>query len=82
MMSDTPPTYEIQVKGQLGTQWGDWFDNATITHSADGFTWMTCTVEDQAALYGVLRQIRDLGLTLISVHRLESDPDDLSYPKS
>ncbi len=61
--------YEIRLDGQLTTQWQVWFDNATCTPNADGTTTLVCPVIDQAALYGLLRKVRDLGLPLISVHR-------------
>jgi hypothetical protein len=63
--------YQIKVKGILGKRWCDWFEGMTIK-SKDGVTNITGIVADQAALHGVLVRIRDLGLTLISVTRVES----------
>jgi hypothetical protein len=76
--------YQIRVKGQLGAQWGAWFDGMTITQTANGETLITGLVADQAALYGLLRKVRDLGLPLLSVSCREpgsidgpaSDPSD------
>ena len=64
--------YQIKVKGVLGNRWCDWFEGMTID-SRDGVTIITGNVADQAALHGLLVRIRDLGLTLISVMRVESN---------
>ena len=69
---DKSMTYTIHIKGHLGHDWEDWFDNVSITQ-ADEETILTCAVRDQSALYGLLRRIRDLGVTLISVIRVEPD---------
>ena len=58
--------YEIKVKGQLDEHWADWLGGLSITHDALGNSLLTGVVPDQAALHGILAQIRDLGLTLIS----------------
>jgi hypothetical protein len=63
--------YQIKVKGILGNRWSDWFESMTIK-SRDGVTIISGNVVDQAALHGLLVRIRDLGLTLISVNRMES----------
>ena len=60
--------YEIRVAGQLGAEWADWFDGLTITPEPDGNTRLTGVVADQSALYGMLRKLRDLGLTLLAVN--------------
>jgi hypothetical protein len=65
--------YQIRVKGQLDSQWRDWFENATITLEENGDTLLTCPVVDQAALHGLLKKIRDLGMPLLSVNRSVSD---------
>jgi hypothetical protein len=65
------PVYQIRITGQLGPQWADWFDDLTITPEANGDTLLTGPVVDQAALHGLLRRVRDLGLPLLSVTRLE-----------
>ena len=59
--------YEIRLKGHLDSQWTDWFEGLTITLEEDGTTLLTGTVVDQASLHGLLKKIRDLGLTLISI---------------
>ena len=63
--------YEIRIKGHLGRQWTDWFEGATITLEDNGDTLLTGPVVDQAALHGLLRRVRDLGLPLLSVSRIE-----------
>lgn len=69
---DQPLIYEVMLKGHLDDAWNDWFGGVTVTQKDDGTTLLRCQVIDQAALHGLLRQIRDLGLTLISVNRIES----------
>lgn len=59
--------YEIRIKGHLDNHWADWFDGLTITQDPNGETRLTGPVTDQAALHGLLRKVRDLGLPLISV---------------
>ena len=68
--------YQIRIKGHLGPQWTDWFGGLTITLEEGGETLLTCPVADQAALYGLLRKVRDLGLPLISVTRAQTDQID------
>jgi len=63
-----PVYYEIQVEGCLTEQWAEWFDGLAITRES-GETLLTGPLEDQAALYGVLKKVRDLGLALVSVNR-------------
>ncbi len=62
-----PTVYQIRLKGHLGHQWADWFGGLTITLEANGDTLLTGPVVDQAALYGLLRKVRDLGLPLVEV---------------
>ena len=64
--------YQIRVKGHLGRQWTDWFGSVTITLEDNGNTLLTGPVVDQAALHGMLRKVRDLGLPLVSVIRVEN----------
>jgi hypothetical protein len=59
--------YLIRIKGHLGPQWSDWFEDMTIALEPDGDTVLTGPVVDQSALYGLLRRLRDIGLPLISV---------------
>ena len=68
--------YAIRIKGHLNPHWADWFGNATVTLEDNGETLLICTVVDQAALHGLLRKVRDLGIPLISVIRVEPDPGD------
>lgn len=68
---DRKGVYEIRVKGNLGQQWSDWFDGITITAQANEETLLAGPVADQAALHGLLGKIRDLGLPLLSVTRVE-----------
>lgn len=60
--------YHIKIKGHLDTRWQEWFDDLTIILGDDGNTLLTGPVADQAALYGLLRKVRDLGLALLSVN--------------
>ena len=80
---ETPPTiYEIRVAGHLSPQWADWFEGLTITLEDNGDTLMTGTVIDQAALHGLLKKVRDLGLPLVSVSPLEHGQADQPDVKS
>ena len=73
---EQPMVYQIRIKGHLGPQWTDWFGDVTIMLEEGGETLLTCPVADQAALYGLLRKVRDLGLPLISVTRAQTDQID------
>lgn len=63
--------YQIRIKGELGDRWTDWFEGLRVTQ-VDGDTLLTGAL-DQAALHGLLRRVRDLGMTLVSVLPLEAD---------
>lgn len=76
---DDPRYYQIRLQGQLDEQWATWFDGLTITYTANGDTLLTGLVADQAALYGLLRKVRDLGLPLLACICLEID---LSAPQA
>ena len=66
-----PMVYQIRIKGHLGPRWADRFGGVTIALEANGDTLLTCPVEDQAALHGLLRKVRDLGMPLISAIRVD-----------
>ena len=67
---DPPAIYQIRLKGHLGTAWADWFGGLTITLAEGGDTILTGPVADQAALHGLLKKVRDLGLPLVSVNQV------------
>jgi hypothetical protein len=69
-----PMVYQIRIKGHLSHQWTDWFEGLTITLEEDGDTLLTGPVVDQAALHGLLKKVRDLGMPLVSVSPLEPGP--------
>ena len=66
-----PMIYQIRIKGHLGRQWTNWFEGLTITLEEGGDTLLTGPVVDQAALHGLLRKVRDLGMPLISAIRVK-----------
>ena len=72
--ADGAGRYEIRLKGHLDTRWAAWFDGLTLTTCSDGTTTIHGPVVDQSALHGLLQRVRDLGLPLISVTRVEPDP--------
>lgn len=69
---NTPYIYVIKIGSHLSTQWTDWFAGMEITLLEDGTSVLSGEIVDQAALHGLLRTIRDLGLPLISVVRIDS----------
>ena len=82
--SPPPLVYQIRVKNHLDRQWTDWFSGMSIALEEDGVTVLTGPVADQAALHGLLKKVRDLGLPLISVNRVdtnETHPDRLRKEK-
>lgn len=72
--ADPPMIYQIRIMGHLGPQWAGWFEGLTITLEDNGDTVLTGTVVDQAALHGLLRRVRDLGMPLLAVNSLGADP--------
>jgi hypothetical protein len=75
-----PLVYQIRIKGHLGCQWTDWFEGLTITQEDNGDTLLTGPVIDQAALHGLLKKVRDLGVPLLSVMRVE--PGEPNMPEA
>ena len=71
MDSSQPTIYQIRLKSHLSSDWTDWFEGLTITPEEDGDTLLTGPVIDQAALYGLLKKVRDLGITLISLNPVQ-----------
>jgi hypothetical protein len=69
--SNQPMVYQIRLKGHLGLQWTEWFVGMAITLEDNGDTLLSGPVVDQAALHGLLRKIRDLGIPLVSVNQVE-----------
>jgi len=69
----TTPFYEIRIKGHLDSQWATWFDGLTITLEENGETLLSGPVPDQAALHGLLKKVRDLGMPLVSVVPVQSN---------
>jgi hypothetical protein len=75
--SNQPLAYQIRIEGHLGQQWTDWFEGLVLTLEEDGNTLLTGSVADQAALHGLLKKIRDLGIVLVSVNRIQLNETNL-----
>jgi hypothetical protein len=74
-MSETSAgRYRIRIKGHLAFRWATWFEPMTLTAESDGTTAIEGPVADQAALHGLLHKVQDIGLPLLSVTRLDTDP--------
>ncbi|SRR6266536_3320908 len=73
-----PLVYQIRIKGHLGREWTNWFGGLTIRLTDNGETLLTGPVVDQAALHGLLRKVRDLGVPLLSVNRVKPGQADVS----
>lgn len=76
--SDEAKMYQIKLKGHLDDQWTNWFDGAVIRLNDNDETVLTCSIMDQSALHGLLRKIRDLGIELVSLNRVELDLNEVS----
>jgi hypothetical protein len=76
--SDKAGWYEIRLQGHLDPRWATWLDGMTLTHCGDGTALLRGPVVDQAALHGLLRKLRDIGLPLVSVTQVEHDPAHLN----
>jgi hypothetical protein len=73
-----PMIYQIRIKGHLDRKWADWFAGLSITSQASGETLLSGPVLDQAALHGLLRKVRDVGLPLVAVMQVE--PEQAEVP--
>lgn len=78
---DEAVTYQIRVQNHLNPDWTIWFEGMTLTHEETGNTRLTCSQMDQSGLYGLLKRVRDSGLLLISVNRIEADKAEASNIK-
>lgn len=80
-MTDSPPPdaqhYEIRLKGHLEARWSKWFDGLAITLEESGNTLLSGPVADQAALHGLLKKVRDVGLPLLSVNSVEPGAEEV-----
>jgi len=76
-----PQVFQIRINGHLGCQWTDWFRGLTITLVDNVDTLLTGMVIDQAALHGLLKKVRDLGVLLVSVNRVEPEKAEPSNVK-
>jgi hypothetical protein len=75
-VQDKPALYEIRLKGHLSDRWAGWFGDVIIGLEEDGTTRLTCPAIDQAALHGLLKKVRSLGLPLLSVNCIETNQID------
>jgi hypothetical protein len=71
-----PSCYQIEIEGHLDGRWQDWFDGLTVTRTDDGRTILSGPIRDQAALHGVLKKVRNLGMPLLAVNRVGPDQKD------
>lgn len=69
---DRPINYQIRLRSHLDSGWTDWFDGLTVTQAENGDTLLTGLVVDQAALHGLLKKVRDLGMPLVSVNPVQA----------
>jgi hypothetical protein len=76
-----PKVYQIRIEGHLGREWSAWFEGLAITALDNGETLLTGPVVDQAALHGLLKKVRDVGMPLLSVNRVTPGHADASDVK-
>jgi hypothetical protein len=76
-----PRDYQIRIKGHLSHQWTEWFEGLTVTLEEGGNTLLTGPLIDQAALHGILKKVRDLGMPLLSVNSVGPGPQNTSEVK-
>jgi hypothetical protein len=76
---DQPMVYQIRITGHLGHTWADWFEGLTISLEDNGDTLLTGPLVDQAALHGLLKKVRDLGIPLVSVTRVRPGETDTMH---
>jgi len=79
--SGQPMTYQIRLEGHLDTQWTNWFSSLAITLEENGDTLLTGPIADQAALFGLLKKVRDLGLPLVSLNRVDPEKSVIEKEK-
>ncbi len=79
--SSQPMVYQIRIKGHLSERWADWFEGMIITREENGDTLLTGPVIDQAALHGLLKKVRDVGMQLIAVNRVNPKQAEESIDK-
>ena len=77
MIGSNAKVYEIRLKGHLEARWVKWFDGLAITLEENGNTLLSGPVADQAALHGLLKKVRDVGLPLLSVNSVEPDTGEV-----
>jgi hypothetical protein len=70
-----PTVHQIRIKGHLGPEWTEWFEGMAVTREENGDTLLTGPVVDQAALHGLIKKVRDLGLPLLSVKRTDTSSE-------
>lgn len=83
LSTSSSPIYQVRFKGQLDTQWTGWFEGLTVTADDNGNTLLSGEIIDQAALFGLLKKIRNLGLPLLSVNQvkpIQGDANNLVPP--
>lgn len=79
---DIPIVYQMRLKGHLGVEWSEWFEEMTITLETNGDTLLTGPIVDQAALHGLLKKVRDLGIPLLSFNRINPDESTTINPQT